>query len=72
MKKLLMMLLLLFGFVLNSQDFAPVNPQIVSRWHWNGYEHVVFTAGGHWYLEVRRGDAVSVIHYASCPCGRAH
>ena len=52
--------------------YPPQMPTVVTRWTWNGYTHTIFQVGGHWYLEVTRGDAVCVIHYESCPCKRRH
>lgn len=70
MKKILIMASLLFLGMANAQmgNYRPSN--IIKSWSWDGYDHVVFESGGHWYLEVRSrtGAGVSVIHYESCPC----
>lgn len=56
--------------IANAQMGNYRSANIIKSWSWDGYDHVVFESGGHWYLEVRyrTGAGVTVIHYESCPC----
>ena len=69
MKKVLIAVSLLFiGWAFAQTPSS--SARIIKSWSWDGYDHVVFVSGGHYYLEVRArtGAGVHVIHYESCPC----
>lgn len=78
MKKLIVIALTMLGIGMGnahirvSPDYRPAS--IINSWSWDGYDHVVFESGGHWYLEVRSrtGAGVAVIHYESCPCKKGN